>query len=103
MGLLIVAIGAGLTFSRAGAALGFTALPGPYWKTTRERTPSLRMKEIHFFIRRLPSSSSGWAFSAAREVEREDIGVEQLRGQGDGRGRGASLREMSRGARARTK
>jgi len=31
MGLLIVAIGAGLTFSRAGAALGFTVLPCRYW------------------------------------------------------------------------
>jgi Mg2+-importing ATPase len=31
MGLLIIAIGIGLTFSRAGGALGFTRLPRLYW------------------------------------------------------------------------
>lgn len=31
MGLLTVAIGVGLAFSRAGGALGFTALPALYW------------------------------------------------------------------------
>ena len=31
MGLLTVAIGVGLSFSRAGGALGFTALPALYW------------------------------------------------------------------------
>jgi Mg2+-importing ATPase len=31
MGLLIMAIGVGLTFSRAGTALGFTRLPTRYW------------------------------------------------------------------------
>ena len=31
MGLLIMAIGIGLSFSRAGRYLGFTALPGLYW------------------------------------------------------------------------
>jgi Mg2+-importing ATPase len=31
VGLLIMAIGVGLTFSRAGGALGFTRLPRPYW------------------------------------------------------------------------
>jgi Mg2+-importing ATPase len=31
MGLLIVAIGVGLSFSRAGGALGFTTLPRLYW------------------------------------------------------------------------
>jgi Mg2+-importing ATPase len=31
MGLLIVAAGVGLSFSRAGGALGFTTLPRLYW------------------------------------------------------------------------
>jgi len=31
MGLLIMAVGAGLSFSRAGRYLGFTELPGLYW------------------------------------------------------------------------